>query len=162
MKSKTDKRFFFETDLNWIGDKKGILTSKDTHGPIYVNVPPEFGGVEKDWTPEHLFLSAISSCYMTTFLLFVNKMNLELSHFECKTIGEIEMVNGKYQFSKVDLYPKIFVTDTETKQKIFAAIEKANKYCIVSNSINASIFYHTEIIIEALRRNKVIATNTKE
>lgn len=152
MKGKTDKQLFFETDLNWISETKGILTSKDARGPIYIDIPAEFGGIEKEWTPEHLFLSSLSSCYMTTFLLTVKKMGLELSHFECKAIGEIEMINGRYQFNTVNLFPKIFVANEESKKKILLAVEKANKYCIISNSINASVYYHTEINIETSKR----------
>jgi len=64
MSGKTTKQFFFEVQLNWLEGKRGILSAKDTPGTIHVATPLEFGGEGKPWTPEHLFLSSISSCFM--------------------------------------------------------------------------------------------------
>ncbi len=153
MKGKSDKQFFFEVDLNWLTKTKGILTAKDARGPIYVDMPLQFGGIEKEWAPEHLFLSSLSSCYMSTLLSFIQKMNFELSHFECKVIGEIELADGKYKFTTINLFPKIYIAEEANKPKALEAIEKANRYCIISNSIDATIYYHTEIIEEHLKKD---------
>ena len=72
MRGKTDKQFFFEVQLNWLTDKKGLLSAKDASGTLHVATPPAFGGEGKPWTPEHYFLSAVSSCFMTTFLFFAH------------------------------------------------------------------------------------------
>ncbi len=148
MKGKTDKQFLFEVKLNWQENNKGILSASDAEGTIDVATPPEFGGEGKPWSPEHLFLSAISSCFMTTYLAFAKKMQFDISAFECNIIGQIEIVNGKYKFTRINVYPKIFVADESLKEKANIALEKTHKYCLISNSINAAIFYHSEIKFE--------------
>jgi organic hydroperoxide reductase OsmC/OhrA len=153
MKGKSSDPIFFEVELNWLSQTKGILTANDTCGPIYVDTPLRFGGVEKDWTPEHLFLSSLSSCYMSTLFSFMKKMDLAAVHFECKVIGEIEPVEGKYKFTTINLFPKLCVADEAAKTKALAAIEKTNTYCIISNSIDAVIYYHTVIDIQELRES---------
>jgi peroxiredoxin-like protein len=145
MKGKTDKQFLFEVKLNWQEKNKGILSASDAEGTIDVATPPEFGGEGKPWSPEHLFLSAVSSCFMTTYLAFAKKLQFEIANFECNTIGQIEIVNGKYKFTLINVYPKIFVSNESVRQKANMALEKTHKYCLISNSINAAIFYHSEI-----------------
>src|SRR4026209_2207837 len=64
MTGKTSKHFAFEVSLNWLADTKGILSARDANGTIHIGTPPAFGGEGKPWTPEHLFLASISSCFM--------------------------------------------------------------------------------------------------
>ena len=145
MKGKTDKQFLFEVKLDWQEKNKGLLSAIDVDGTIDVATPPEFGGEGKPWSPEHLFLSAVSSCFMTTYLAFAKKLQFNIAAFECNVIGQIEIVHGKYKFTLINVYPKIFVAEESLRKKANMALEKTHKYCLISNSINAVIFYHSEI-----------------
>jgi peroxiredoxin-like protein len=147
MSGKTGKHLF-QVQLNWLTEQKGLISSKEALGTLHVATPPVFGGEGKPWTPEHFFLGAISSCFMTTFLAFSKKLQFEFIDLECEAIGQIEIVEGKYKFTQVDLYPKVYLENEEHREKAAIALEKAHKYCLVSNSINAVIFYHSEIIIK--------------
>ena len=155
MSGKTDKQFVFEVQLNWLADTRGILSAKDANGIVHVATPPEFGGEGKPWTPEHLFLSSISSCYMTTYLVFAKKLGFEISHFDCNTIGQIEIIEGKYKFTNINLFPRVFITGEELREKARIAVEKTHKYCLITNSVNASVFYHSEILIDQLLRHEI-------
>ena len=44
MAGKTDKRFLFEVQLNWLTGKRGIIAAKDAEGTLHVATPPKFGG----------------------------------------------------------------------------------------------------------------------
>lgn len=146
MAGKNDKQFLFEVQLNWLADKTGILSARNAAGTIHVATPPEFGGEARSWSPEHLFLSSISSCFMTTYLAFAQKLGFEISHFECNSIGQIEIVEGKYKFTHINLYPKVYIADEVIRDKANLAMEKTHKYCLISNSVNAEIYYHSEIV----------------
>jgi peroxiredoxin-like protein len=154
MEGKTDKQILFDVQLSLVEDKKGILSAKDRLEVISVAAPPEFGGEGKSWTPEHLFLSAISSCFMTTYLAFAKKFRFEVSHFECNTIGQIKIVDGKYKFTHINLFPKVYIADETLREKAIHAMEKTHEYCLVSNSVNAAIFYHSEVLTDPLPRFK--------
>lgn len=148
MAGKTDKKFFFEVQLNWLADTRGILSAKDAKGTIHVATPPEFGGKGKPWTPEHMFLSSISSCFMSTYLAFARKLHFDISHFGCNAIGQIEVINGKYKFTNINLYPKVYIADETLREKANLALEKTHKYCLITNSVNADIFYHSELLAD--------------
>ncbi|MBL0146240.1 MAG: OsmC family protein [Chitinophagaceae bacterium] len=148
MAGKTDRQFFFEVQLNWIEETKGALTAKEADGLIHVGTPAKFGGKGKPWTPELLFLSSISSCYMTTYIAFAKKAGFEISHFDCNTIGQIEIVEAKYKFTNINLYPKIYIARESLREKATAVLEKTNKSCLIVNTINAAVFFHSEILLD--------------
>lgn len=152
MAGKTDKQFFFETQLNWLIGTRGILSANDAKGTIHVATPPAFGGEGKPWTPEHLFLSSISSSFMTTYLAFARKNQLDISHFECNIIGQIELIEGRYKFTNINLYPKVYIANEDLREKATLIMEKTHKYCLVSSSVNADIFYHSEVLLDTHHR----------
>ncbi len=60
----------YEVDLTWTNDRKGTISSPVLNSSIEVATPPEFPkGIPGIWSPEHLLVAAVNSCYMTTVLL---------------------------------------------------------------------------------------------
>jgi organic hydroperoxide reductase OsmC/OhrA len=155
MPLKSNKPIIFTTDLHWSGDKVGIVSSSSLKS-FSVSTPPEFGGIDGEWSPEHLFLSSITSCFMSTYLVFVNKMKIENTGFECTATGQVEMVDGKYKFTYIHIYPKAFVGNNADVERSKVAMEKTKKYCLISNSINAEIVQHPEVVIA--KKHAVINT----
>jgi organic hydroperoxide reductase OsmC/OhrA len=146
MSLKNNKPIIFATDLYWSGDKLGIVSSPSLKS-FSVSTSPEFGGPDGEWSPEHLFLSSITSCFMSTYLVFVNKMKIENTGFECTATGQVEIVDGKYKFTYIHIYPKAFVGNDADMERAKVAMEKAKKYCLISNSVNAEIVQHSEVVI---------------
>jgi len=146
MPLKNNKPIIFTTELYWSGDKFGVVGSSSLKS-FSVSTPPEFGGPEGEWSPEHLFLSSITSCFMSTYLTFVNKMKIENTGFECTATGQVEIVDGKYKFTYIHIYPKAFVGNDIDVERAKVAMEKTKKYCLISNSVNAEIVQHPEVVI---------------
>ena len=146
MSLKNNKPIIFATELYWSGDKVAIVGSSSLK-TIAVATSPEFGGTDGEWSPEHLFLSSITSCFMSTYLVFVNKMKIENTGFECTATGQVEMVDGKYKFTYIHIYPKAFVGNDTDVERARVALEKTKKYCLISNSVNAEIVQHPEVVV---------------
>jgi len=146
--NKKDKQFLFEMKLEWLSADAGILSSDDVKGNISVATPAAFGGEKGLWSPEDLFLGAISSCFMTTYLSFVKKIGFSIAHFECNTIGQVALVEGKYEFTTINVYPKVYIADDGVREKAITALQKTQKYCLISNSIKSHIIYHGEVLNE--------------
>ncbi len=150
MISKTDKhQYYFEVQLNWQEGRKGILSANDVKGSIEVATPPEFaGGVPDMWSPEHLFLSSLSSCLMTTYLAIAEKRRLVISNFNCSAIGQIQLVEGHLEFTTINLFPKIYIENEADIPVANEVLLKTYKHCIVANSIKPLLVHHGEVLIE--------------
>jgi organic hydroperoxide reductase OsmC/OhrA len=150
MITKTAKhQYFFEVQLNWQEGHKGILTANAVKDTIKVATPPEFkDGVPDMWSPEHLFLSSLSSCFMTTYLAFAGKAGLTISHFECNTIGQIELQQGHLEFTIINLYPKIFVANEKDIPLANDVLMRSYKHCIVANSIKTHLVHHGQVLVD--------------
>lgn len=148
MAGKNDRQFSFDVQLNWLNGKRGILSARDVAGAIQVATPPAFGGEGKCWSPEHLFLSSISSCYMSTFLAFAERLHLKIEKMDCEAIGQIQIIGGRYKFSEINLYPRIVINDEAMRELFNTAIEKTHRYCLITNSVDALVYYHPEILVD--------------
>lgn len=155
MKGKNDKQFLFETQLQLAAKTQGNLVTKETKNNITVSTPLVFGGEGNHWCAETLLLSSISSSFMSTYLSYAKKQDLIISKFECETIGQIEIIKNKYKFTHINLYPKIFIKEESLKEKAKIALKKTHKNCLITNSLDAIVFYHSEIIVEKKKVAKV-------
>ncbi|HEX4850122.1 MAG TPA: OsmC family protein, partial [Puia sp.] len=88
------KTIQFELQLNWLEKQRAIATSNDVSDTLRVALPYSFGGSGREWSPEHLFIASISSCFMTTFLVLLEKNKLSISNYECQAKGQVEKVDG--------------------------------------------------------------------
>jgi peroxiredoxin-like protein len=130
----------YNLDLEWQEGRIGLMSSPELHKKITVATPPEFpNGVEGIWSPEHLFTSAVLSCFMTTFLAMADFSKLEFSKFDCKAEGILEKVDGKFKMSEIILKPSIALNDESKTDRAIRLMEKAEAACLISNSITSSV-----------------------
>ncbi|HET6991589.1 MAG TPA: OsmC family protein [Bacteroidia bacterium] len=136
----------YEVTLNWLADRKGIIGSPELKSNIEVATPPEFPkGMEGIWSPEHLFVAAVSSCLMTTFLAIAENSKLPFLNFSCKASGKLEMIDGKYLISEITLMPVVSLANDTEKGKAEKVLQKAEANCLISNSIKSKIIFISEI-----------------
>jgi organic hydroperoxide reductase OsmC/OhrA len=149
MISKTQEpKYDFDVQLAWKGGRKGIVSANAIDGVIEVATPPEFeGGVPGIWSPEHLFLSSLSSCLMTTFFAIAAKRRLAISDFECNCTGHIRLIEGHLEFTVIDLFPKIYVEQEADIPIADAILLKTYKHCIIANSVSSLLVHHGEVLL---------------
>lgn len=131
---------FYTVNVEWLADKKGILTSPELAQNVEVATPPPFqGGLEQIWSPEHLFTSAVVSCFMTTFLAIAANSKLTYSDFKCNAKGKLEQIEGKYLMTEVLLEAHLTIDNIENKEKAERILEKSEHACLISNSIKSTV-----------------------
>ena len=135
------KSYSYPTSVQWIGEKKGTMTVAGKPS-VEVATPPEFKGHEGIWSPEDLFVASVNSCIMTTFLAFADRAGLGFEKFESEAEGLLEFVDGKFLFTKIVVRPRVTLRSGEDKGKAEEILHKAERNCLVSNSIR------TEVVLE--------------
>ena len=136
----------YNVDLDWKSGRKGEISSPELDNTIEVATPPQFPkGVEGVWSPEHLFTAAVSTCFMTTFLAIAENSNLEFGDFTCPAKGKLEKVDGKFIISEVVLEPALTIKNDEDREKAEKVLVKAEKACLITNSIKTEVFLKPNI-----------------
>jgi organic hydroperoxide reductase OsmC/OhrA len=137
--------------LDGTGPKTATLTSVDDLPPLGVASPPEFGGPSGRWSPEHLFVAAVSSCLMTTFQAISSMSGLEVVEYSDDASGHlIRDTDGLYRIESVTLRPRVVISDGDKLEKAHRLLEKAERACLVSRSVRAPV--RLESTIDVLQR----------
>ena len=142
----TDDAHEYLVTVDWKHGKVGNL-SVEGKPRVEVSSPPEFDGPEGIISPEDLFVAAATSCFMTTFVTFSEKMRFEFKSFSCDGNGTLERVEKGFQFTKLLLKAKVVVASEDLIPKAERALELAGKYCLVSNSMKCPTEHENEVVV---------------
>ena len=138
----------YEVNVQWNSDRKGTLSSPVLPGTIEVATPPEFAKGMKDiWSPEHLFVAAVNSCIMTTFLAIAENSKIEFISFDCNGIGKVEMVDGKYEITEIVLKPVLVVPPNQKEERVRRILEMSENACVISRSIKTKVILETTVTL---------------
>ena len=129
---------YYNVDLKWMADRKGLMSSPELDTSIEVATPPQFPkGMEGIWSPEHLLTSAVLSCFMTTFLSIAENSKLPFSAFQCSAKGKLEQPEGKLLMTEIILEPILTIVNEADKDKAERILQKSEAACLISNSIKS-------------------------
>ena len=136
----------YHVNLNWEKDRIGNIYSPELNDKITVATPPEFPkGVAGIWSPEHFFTAAVNSCFMTTFLAIAENSKLEFISFSCESNGKLEQIEGKFLMTEIVLKPELIITHANDAEKAEKILQKAEKACLISNSIKSTVILQTNV-----------------
>ena len=138
----------YACSVTWSGEKKGRLESPGLPS-LEVATPPEFKGHPGIWSPEHLFVASSLSCLMTTGLALAEKARLRLAGFSAGATGRLtQRADSKLAITEIVLTPEIAIFDAADEAKALELIEKAEKYCLISNSMNSMIVLEPKVVVQ--------------
>lgn len=140
----------FRNTVKWDEGKKATLSTQN-NPEIEISTPPEFNGPQGYWSPEELFLASINTCIMTTFLYFVEKFSASFLTYESRIEGEVNLRGGRLLFTSITVRPEIRVPDKTQEQRIAELVQKSEKYCLISSSVETEIKVLPEIKTDGYR-----------
>ena len=146
----------YHTTVRWTGEHWGHL--KMGNGPeMKFSAPPDAHGHPGVLTPEDAFVASANTCVMMMFLWAAERFQLGLLSYECRTEGTklIELDRTEI-FTKLHFRPVIRVArGNERKEvvegRIRRAVQAAQKYSLVANSVKSEIIVEPEIIVEDIK-----------
>ena len=146
-----EDRYFYSTEVGWTRERQGNLWAPALPS-LHVDAPPEFKGNEGSWTPEHLFVGAVNSCFMTTFLAIAENSKLDFVSYKTTANGKLEKLDGQgFIMTEITLHPKLIISNARDAERASRILAKAEKHCLISNSIKSAVHLEPEIeIVEAV------------
>jgi len=119
----------------WSSGRTGLAKSNSAPNAIHFTAPPEFGGLEGRWTPEDLLLSAVASCYTTTFHALADYSKLEYADLEVEVEGVIRKTDSGYAFTEILIRPNLTISSDGEQTRALRLLQKAKTACLVSRAL---------------------------
>jgi len=119
----------------WGSGRTGLTTSSSAPNAIHFTAPPEFGGLERRWTPEDLLLSAVASCYTTTFHALAERSKLEYADLEVGVEGSVRKTDSGYSFNELVIRPSLTISGEEDQTLALRLLQKAKTMCLVARAL---------------------------
>jgi organic hydroperoxide reductase OsmC/OhrA len=101
--------------------------------------PAEFGGPGDRWSPETFLVGALADCLILTFRAVANASSLSWISLECDVTGTLDRVDRVLQFTHFDMTAHLVVPAGVDAAKARHALEKAERSCLISRSLKASV-----------------------
>jgi organic hydroperoxide reductase OsmC/OhrA len=136
MQVATKVQHTFSVSLEWDIDARRGIVHSGKRKPIVIASPPEFGGTDEVWSPEHLLAASLVSCYTTTFFYFAKLMKVKVETFSVNVEMEIEKEDrGPFTATRFIVHPHIKFAERIEQCVIDNLLEKTKRYCIITNSV---------------------------
>src|SRR5204863_7964990 len=113
----------------WSSGKSGLAKSDSAPSAIHFAAPPQFGGLHGRWSPEDLLLSAVASCFTTTFRALAEYSTFEYSDLEVEVEGSIRKTDSGYAFNEIVIRPKLTISSEEEQTRALRLLQKAKSVC---------------------------------
>jgi organic hydroperoxide reductase OsmC/OhrA len=138
----------YDMKLSWPGQDAATLEAAGRQ-PIDGGAPPEFGGRDSWWSPEHLLLSALGLCLMTTFQAFARKARLPVLRYDCWAEAILDRTDKGLAFTALGLRVEVEVepADSERAPTLLAS---AKKHCLVANALAVPVTLDVAVVIRAV------------
>lgn len=140
------------TRVTWKGEHRGHIVMGN--GPeMDFSAPPDAQGSAGVLTPEDAFVAAVNTCIMMMFLWSCERLKLSLISYECRAEGiKLFELDHTETFTEIKLFPQIRVKAKDEvgdsiENRIQRALQSAQKYSLVANSIKSEVIIEPTIEI---------------
>jgi organic hydroperoxide reductase OsmC/OhrA len=111
--------------------------------------PPEFGGPGGYWSPETLLTAAVGNCVLLTFRAIARASRFEWREASADVEAVLERIDGNSRFTQVHVRVRLVVPPGADAARARTLMEKAEKGCLISNSLTATKHLECEVVESA-------------
>ncbi len=134
-------------EVRLTGGPDGYATSAVEGVPDLRCAPPvDFDGPGDAWSPEHLLLSAVTTCFLFTLRSVAKLSKVQFKALDLSADGVLDRQQGVTRFTEIILRPKLTVGQGTDRAQALRIMEKAEKACLVSASLSTPVRLEPEVI----------------
>jgi organic hydroperoxide reductase OsmC/OhrA len=108
--------------------------------------PPEFGGPPGYWSPETLLAAAVADCFVLSFRAVARAGKLEWRSVSAEVDAVLDRVEGVAHFTRFTTRARLVIPAGGDATRAHSLLEKAEKVCLVSNSLKGERQLECEIV----------------
>jgi len=110
--------------------------------------PPSFDGPGDRWSPETLLVAAVGDCLILTFRAVARASGFAWTSLECDVTGTLDRIERTTRFVAFDVRARLRVPPGTDPDRARQVLEKAERSCLISNSLSGAIHLIPVIEVE--------------
>ena len=107
---------------------------------------PQYKGDPGKLNPEELFVSALVSCQMLSYLALASRGGVDVLAYDDAGRGTMTIADKRMRFTEVELRPRITIAPGADLDKAHALVEAAHQACFIANSVSCAVRVEAEIV----------------
>jgi len=116
----------------------GDELTEGSRGAIRAGAPPQFGGTEDVWSPEHLLVAAALLCLKTTFDAYARREQLAIHGWRGTGTGILAKGKEGPVFTAIELAVEIDTVPGD-EARVEALLATAERHCIISRALDVPV-----------------------
>jgi peroxiredoxin-like protein len=134
-------------DVRLHGSPAGYATLSTAGVPELKSAPPsDFDGPGDAWSPEHLLLGAVETCFLFTLRAVAKASKIDFVSLDLAAEGRVDRQDGVTRFTEIVLRPRLALPPGADRTRVLRILEKSEKMCLVSASLSTPIRLEPEIV----------------
>ena len=101
--------------------------------------PAEFDGPGDAWSPEHLLLASVETCFLFTLRAVARASRLDFTACEVIAEGTLDRDGSAIKFTEIVLRVRLSLPPGTDRDRARRAVDKAERACPVSASLSTPI-----------------------
>jgi organic hydroperoxide reductase OsmC/OhrA len=136
-------------EVNLFSSPKGYATLLTDGVPELRSAPPrDFGGPGDAWSPEHLLLASVESCFVFTFRAVAEASKFDFLSLEVSGSGTVDRKDGGTRFTDIVLRSRLTLPKGTDPERAKRMLEKGKSACLITASLSVAVRLESEIVVE--------------
>jgi peroxiredoxin-like protein len=128
------------------GGPSGYATVSTSGVPDLRSAPPlDYDGPGDAWSPEHLLLAAVETCFLFTLRAVAKVSHIEFVALDLSSEGTVDRQDGVTRFTEIVLRPRLTITAGIDRDRALWVLQKSEKTCLVSASLSTPVRLEPEL-----------------
>jgi organic hydroperoxide reductase OsmC/OhrA len=127
------------------GPSGHALVTADALPDLRTAPPLDFDGPGDAWSPEHLLLAAVETCFLFTLRAVAHASRVEFTTCDVAAEGVVDRADGAIRFTEIVLRARLRLAPGTDPDRARRAMEKAEHACLVSASLATPIRLEAEL-----------------
>ena len=128
------------------GGPAGSATLSVDGVPDLRSAPPlDLGGPGDAWSPEHLLLAAVETCFLFTLQAIAQASRLDFTALTLSGEGTVDRNDGVTRFTEIVLRPRLALPPGADPSRALRVMQKAERTCLVTASLSTPVRLEPQI-----------------
>jgi peroxiredoxin-like protein len=129
------------------GGPSGYVTVSTSGMPDLRAAPPlDYDGPGDAWSPEHLLLAAVETCFLFTFRAVAKASRVEFLALDVSSEGTVDRRDGVTRFTEIVLRPRLTIGSETDRDRALGVLQKSERNCLVSASLVTPVRLEPEVV----------------